>query len=226
MIPVAIYHCPVGGKFGLPRQSGVVPELRGSVTLEPAFKDANALRGLDGFDYIWLLWGFSENRDDKWRPTVRPPRLGGNARMGVFATRSPYHPNAIGLSCVKVESIDFQNCVIHVSGADLADGTPIYDIKPYLSYADSHPDARCGVVSEEDWQALEVEFPEVLRKRMSAEDASALAQLLSQDPRPHYQDSPEKVYSLLFGPYDVKFKVEDGKATVLSFEEPRPDTSG
>jgi tRNA-Thr(GGU) m(6)t(6)A37 methyltransferase TsaA len=216
----------VGGKFGLPRQSGIASGLRGSVTLEPAFKDANALRGLDGFDYIWLLWGFSENRDDKWRPTVRPPRLGGNTRMGVFATRSPYHPNAIGLSCVKVESVDFQNCIVHVSGADLADNTPIYDIKPYLSYADSHPDARCGFVSEEDWQALVVEFPEDLRKRMSAEDASALAQLLSQDPRPHYQDSPEKVYSLLFGPYDVKFKVEDGKATVLSFEEPRPDTSG
>ena len=226
MTPVATYHCPVGGKFGLPRQSGVAPELQGSVTLEPAFKDANALRGLEEFDFIWLLWGFSENRDDKWRPTVRPPRLGGNARMGVFATRSPYHPNAIGLSCVKVERVDFQNCVIYVSGADLADGTPVYDIKPYLSYADSHPDARCGFVSDQEWSTLEVEFPEDLRKRMSAEDVSALTQLLSQDPRPHYQDSPGRVYSLLFGPYDVKFKVEDGLLSVLSLEDPRPGISG
>ena len=226
MIPVAIYHCPVGGKFGLPRQSGVAPELRGSVALEPGFKDANALRGLEEFDYAWLLWGFSENRDGKWRPTVRPPRLGGNARMGVFATRSPYHPNAIGLSCVKIESIDFSNCIIYVSGADLADGTPVYDIKPYLSYTDSHPEARCGFVSDQDWSTLEVDFPEDLRKRMSAEEASALTQLLSQDPRPHYQDSPGRVYSVLFRPYDVKFTVEDGRVKVLSFEEPRPDTSG
>ena len=226
MIPVATYHCQVGGKFGLPRQSGVAPQLRGTVTLAPDFKDPNALRGLEGFDYIWLLWGFSENKDDRWRPTVRPPRLGGNARMGVFATRSPYHPNAIGLSCVKIESVDFSNCAIQVSGADLADGTPIYDIKPYVSYADSHPDARCGFVSDQDWQTLEVDFPEELRKRMSAEDASALVQLLSQDPRPHYQDSPERIYSLLFGPYDVKFRVEGGRVIVLSFEEPRPDTSG
>ncbi len=175
---------------------------------------------------MWLLWGFSENRDAKWRPTVRPPRLGGNARMGVFATRSPYHPNAIGLSCVKVESVDFQNCIIYVSGADLADGTPVYDIKPYLSYTDSHPEARCGFAAQEGWRTLKVDFPEDLRKRLSAEDASALAQLLSQDPRPHYQDSPGRVYSVVFGPYDVKFTVEDGRLTVLSFEEPRPDTSG
>ena len=226
MIPVAIYHCPVGGKFGLPRQSGVAPELRGSVALEPGFKDANALRGLEDFDYAGLLWGFSENRDGKWRPTVRPPRLGGNARMGVFATRSPYHPNAIGLSCVRIESIDFSNCVIYVSGADLADGTPVYDIKPYLSYTDSHPEARCGFVSDQDWSTLEVDFPEELRKRMSAEEASALTQLLSQDPRPRYQDSPGRVYSVLFRPYDVKFTVEDGRVKVLSLEEPRPDTSG
>ena len=225
MTPVAIYHCPVGGKFGLPRQSGVAPELRGSVALQAEFRDPNALRGLDGYDYVWLLWGFSENRDAKWRPTVRPPRLGGNARMGVFATRSPYHPNAIGLSCVKVESVDFQNCIIYVSGADLADGTPVYDIKPYLSYTDSHPEARCGFAAQEGWRTLEVDFPEDLRKRLSAEDASALAQLLSQDPRPHYQDSPGRVYSVVFGPYDVKFTVEDGRLTVLSFEEPRPDTS-
>ncbi|MBO4842960.1 MAG: tRNA (N6-threonylcarbamoyladenosine(37)-N6)-methyltransferase TrmO [Bacteroidales bacterium] len=225
MTPVAIYHCPVGGKFGLPRQSGVAPELRGSVELQAEFRDPNALRGLDGFDYVWLLWGFSENRDDKWRPTVRPPRLGGNARMGVFATRSPYHPNAIGLSCVKVEGVDFQNCTIFVSGADLADGTPVYDIKPYLSYTDSHPEARCGFAGE-GWPTLEVDFPEELRNRLSAEDASALAQLLSQDPRPHYQDSPGRVYSVLFGPYDVKFTVEDGLVKVLSFEEPRPGISG
>ncbi|MBQ9878194.1 MAG: SAM-dependent methyltransferase, partial [Bacteroidales bacterium] len=154
------------------------------------------------------------------------PRLGGNARMGVFATRSPYHPNAIGLSCVRIESIDFSNCIIYVSGADLADGTPVYDIKPYLSYADSHPEARCGFVSDLDWSMLEVDFPEELRKRMSAEEASALTQLLSQDPRPHYQDSPGRVYSVLFRPYDVKFTVEDGRVKVLSLEEPRPDTSG
>jgi len=226
MTPVAIYHCPVGGKFGLPRQSGVVPALRGSVVLEPEFKDANALRGLQDFDYIWLIWGFSGNRDGKWRPTVRPPRLGGNARMGVFATRSPYHPNAIGLSSVRIDSIDFENCVIYVSGADLADGTPVYDIKPYLSYADSHPDARCGFVSEEAWSTLEVDFPEGLRKKLSAEDASALRDLLSQDPRPHYQDSPGRVYSVLFGPYDVKFTVEDRTVRILSFEEPHPDISG
>ena len=226
MTPVAIYHCPVGGKFGLPRQSGVAPALRGSVALEPEFKDANALRGLEEFDYAWLLWGFSRNRDGKWRPTVRPPRLGGNARMGVFATRSPYHPNAIGLSCVKIERIDFSNCVIYVSGADLADGTPIYDIKPYLAYSDSHPDARSGFASDQDWNTLEVDFPEDLRKKMSAEDASALEDLLCQDPRPHYQDSPDRIYSVLFGPYDVKFRVEDRTVRILSFEEPRPDTSG
>ena len=224
MTPVAIYHCPVGGKFGLPRQSGVAPALRGSIVLEPDYRDANALRGLEDFDYIWLLWGFSENRDGKWRPTVRPPRLGGNARMGVFATRSPYHPNAIGLSCVKVESVDFKDCVIRVSGADLADGTPIYDIKPYLSYADSHPDARCGFASDGEWKTLEVDFPEHLRKRMSAEDIPALTQLLSQDPRPRYQDSPGRVYSLLYGPWDVKFTAGDGRITVISLQEPRPET--
>ena len=226
MTPVAIYHCPVGGKFGLPRQSGVVPALRGSVVLEPGFKDANALRGLQDFDYIWLIWGFSENRDGRWRPTVRPPRLGGNARMGVFATRSPYHPNALGLSSVRIESVDFDNCVIYVSGADLADGTPIYDIKPYLAYADSHPDARSGFAGEEAWNTLEVDFPQELRIKMSAEDASALENLLREDPRPRYQDSPQRIYSLLFGPYDVKFRVEDRTVRILSFEEPRPDTSG
>lgn len=223
MTPVAIYHGPVSGKFGLPRQSGVVPELRGTIVLEPEFRDANALRGLEGFDYLWILWEFSANRDGKWRPTVRPPRLGGNARTGVFATRSPYHPNGIGLSCVRIESIDLANFTIHVSGADLMDGTPVLDIKPYVTYTDCHPGARSGFVDETAWERLQVVIPDELRQKISAEESSALESLLSQDPRPHYQDSPGKVYGMEFCRFDVKFTVNGRTLSVISLDEPHPD---
>ena len=190
---IATFSSPVEGKFGLPRQAGLAPSLKGSVRLIGGFARPEALRGLEGFDYIWLLWRFNLNRESRESSlTVRPPRLGGNERVGVFASRSPYRPNPIGLSCVRVESIDFEHCIINVLGADLADGTPIYDIKPYVAYADSHPEARCGFV-----------------------DRDELLSILAQDPRPQYQNDPEKTYGMVFSGRNVRFKVEGSILTVL-----------
>ena len=188
---IATFHSPFGSKFGVPRQSGVVPELRGEISLEGEYRIAETLRGLEGFDYIWLIWEFSANSDRKWSPTVRPPRLGGNKAMGVFATRSPFRPNFLGLSSVKVESVDLERMVICVSGADLMDGTPIYDIKPYVTYTDSHPGARSGFVDEQSWAGLEVVFPSELASCFSEDEIVALKHTLSLDPRPHYKKNSD-----------------------------------
>lgn len=213
--PIAIYHSALEGKFGAPRQSGLVPELKGEIRFCEEYRRSEALRGLEGFDYIWLIWGFSENRDDVFRPTVRPPRLGGNTRLGVFATRSPYRPNPLGLSSVHIESIDFEKCVICVSGADLIDNTPIFDIKPYIPYADAHPDAQAGFTELSEWNCLGVNFPEELKKDFTAGEVEALVKLLSLDPRPKYQDDPERIYALTFSGRDIRFRVEADQVIVL-----------
>lgn len=215
--PIAFFRSPFKEKFGIPRQSGVVAELRGHIVFEPKFSAEEALRGLEGFDYVWLIWGFhkamrSNGRDD-FHPTVRPPRLGGNTRLGVFATRSPFRPNGLGLSSVRIGRIE--NGRIEVLGADLMDGTPIYDVKPYVPYVDAHPDARGGF-TESEWKPLEVEIPDVLSAQLSDEERKALRGVLAQDPRPHYQDNGQRVYGMAFGDRDVKFRVEGRKVIVLS----------
>ncbi|MCD8364366.1 MAG: tRNA (N6-threonylcarbamoyladenosine(37)-N6)-methyltransferase TrmO [Clostridiales bacterium] len=203
-------------KFGIPRQSGIVPELQGTIVFEPEYRTPEAVRGLEGYDYIWLLWEFEGKQWNDWSPTVRPPRLGGNQRMGVFATRSPFRPNPIGLSSVKLESIRLgdQGPVLQVSGIDMRDGTPIYDIKPYIPFADSHPGARGGFSDAVDDGLLEVEFPEHLLKQIIPEKCQALIGVLSQDPRPRYQNDPDRVYGLAFGGYNVLFTVEGQRLKV------------
>ncbi len=200
-------------KFGIPRQSGIVGELEGVIVFEPEFRVKESLRGLEGWSHLWLIWQFSEAVRDEWSPTVRPPRLGGNKRMGVFATRSPFRPNAIGLSCVRlvgVEHTSDSGDVIRVAGADLMDGTPILDIKPYLPLADCHPEALSGFAGEREGYSLGVEIPEKLAGKFPADKLSALKAVLSQDPRPAYQDDPERVYGFPFAGYEVKFRVENG----------------
>lgn len=225
--PIAHFRSAFPTKFGVPRQSGIVDELRGSIVFEPVYRNADALRGLEGFDYLWIIWEFSANktREDRgassWQPTVRPPLLGGNSSMGVFATRSPYRPNPLGLSSVRIARIeltDKEGPVIHVLGADLMDGTPIYDIKPYVTYADSHPGARSGFVDAKPWQELTVIFPEELQRRFSPESLSALIRVLALDPRPQYQDDPMKVYGMPYENYDIRFRVVDGVLTVVAVE--------
>ena len=209
-------------KFGVPRQSGLVPETKAIVVFEPEYRNPDALRGLDGFSHLWLLWHFSEAKQDGWSPTVRPPRLGGNARMGVFATRSPYRPNPIGLSSVKLDGIEWDTpdgAVIHVSGADLMDGTPILDVKPYLSYTDSHPDAAGGFVTGLSDRTVEVDCPSALIAPLSEERRAALLGVLAHDPRPTYQNDPERVYGMTFGGLEVRFTVADGVLRVLDIEK-------
>ncbi len=212
---IAHIHNAYREKFGIPRQSGL-SDIVSTIVFEKEYRDANALRGLEGFSHLWLLWGFSE-ADDSFRPTVRPPRLGGNVRMGVFATRSPYRPNPIGLSSVKLKGIreTEDGPVIDVIGADILDGTPIYDIKPYLEQFDSHGDAKSGFVDQNEYRTLEVGFPEKFRVLVPEKDLVPLMQALEQDPRPHYQDDPERVYGMAYGDFDVRFKVSDGKLMVL-----------
>ena len=225
--PIAHFHSAFPSKFGIPRQSGIVDELRGSIVFEPTFRNADALRGLDGFDYLWIIWEFSANKSAEergvstWQPTVRPPLLGGNTQMGVFATRSPYRPNPLGLSSVRIERVEFtekEGPIIHVLGADLMDGTPIYDIKPYVTYADCHLGARSGFVDERRWQELKVVFPEQLQKLFAPDSLAALIRVLALDPRPQYQDKPEKVYGMPFEEYDIHFRVTDGVLTVLDIQ--------
>ena len=217
--PVAYFRSPLSEKFGLPRQAGLAESLRGTVVLEPAFRAPEALRGLDGFEYLWLIWGFHLNREDAAGSlTVRPPRLGGNERVGVFASRSPYRPNPLGLSSVRIESIDAEAGEIRVLGADLADGTPIYDIKPYVEYADSHPGVRSGFVDDTAWQPLKVVFPREAYHTFEPADLDALEQILAQDPRPQYQDDPERIYGLLFGDRNIRFRVECGTLTVVGID--------
>lgn len=205
-------------KFGVPRQSGLVDALEALVVFEPEFRNPDALRGLDGFSHIWLIWQFSQAVRDTWSPTVRPPRLGGNKRMGVFATRSPFRPNALGLSCVRLERIEHHEelgPVLHVAGADLMDGTPIYDIKAYVAYADAHPEAEGGFVDRVRRPVLEVRFPGTLLEMVPEEKRRALEGVLAQDPRPSYQEDPSRVYGLAFGELDVKFSVDGERLTVL-----------
>lgn len=210
--PVAYFHSPFPEKFGIPRQSGLVKGLKGEVVFTPAFSSPDAVRGLEGFDYAWLIWGFNLNGESK-SLTVRPPRLGGNERIGVFASRSPFRPNPIGLSCVKIEAVEDGR--IAVSGADLADGTPIYDIKPYVAYSDSHPEAAGGFTDTKDWKSLEVQIPDSVRSLFSEEDAKALEAVLALDPRPKYQDDPDREYGMSFAGKNIRFKVTEGKITVL-----------
>ncbi len=215
--PVAYFKSPFPDKFGIPRQAGLVEGLRGRIVFAPGFKSADAIRGLEGFEYIWLIWGFSANTASTgktaFQATVRPPRLGGNERVGVFASRSPFRPNGLGLSSVKVVSIDFDGPAIEVEGADLMDGTPIYDIKPYVEYTDSHPGVRSGFVDSHGWESLEVVFPEDASS--SGIDLQVLADVLSLDPRPKYQDDPLKVYGMTFGSHEIRFKVVGKVLTVL-----------
>lgn len=218
--PVAVFHSPVSGKFGVPRQSGLAESLKGEVELLPPYNREEALRGLEGFDYIWLIWEFSLNeKSEEPQLTVRPPRLGGNTRVGVFASRSPFRPNRLGLSSVKIERIDTGRGIISVLGADLADCTQIYDIKPYVPYADSHPDARGGFTDTSAWKPLKVVFAEEVSGSLLAQaELDALCEILSQDPRPQYQDDPQREYGLLFTGHNVRFKVAEGVLTVISID--------
>ena len=216
--PIAHFRSPFTSKFGIPKQSGLVEELRGEIVFEPAFRNADYLRGIEEFDYLWLIWEFSANPHKAVSPVVRPPVLGGNERVGVFATRSPFRPNPLGLSSVKIESVEWESArgpIIHVLGADLMDGTPIFDIKPYIVYADSHADARSGFVDKRQWPKLQVVLPDELHDVFSEERLKALRHTLELDPRPHYQNDPQKVYGMPFEGRDIHFRVNDGVLTVL-----------
>ena len=218
--PIAYFRSPFSSKFGVPRQAGLVEELHGRIVFVPEYRNADALRGLEDFDYLWMIWGFSKNVEAEKHPTVRPPRLGGNTQMGVWATRSPFRPNNLGLSSVRIERIELMTAegpVIHVKGADLMDGTPIYDIKPYLEYVDSHRDVRCGFTDTKEWQALEVVIPDDLQKLLPPSDLKALIKTLSLDPRPHYHNDEQRIYGMPFGGFDVRFRVASGKVQVLDF---------
>ena len=223
ILPIAYIRTDFPEKFGIPRQSGLAAELQARIVFEPRYRNVDALRGLEDFSHIWLVWEFSANRhQSQWQPTVRPPRLGGNRQMGVFATRSPYRPNPLGLSCVCLESIDYECAdapVIYVKGADLMDGTPIYDIKPYIKYADSRPDAVCGYVDSLQERSLQVVLPEAVSEKMiDRSRLAALVEVLGLDPRPSYHDDPERVYGLSFAGQNVKFRVRDGVLTVIDIE--------
>ena len=215
-------------KFGIPRQSGLVEELRARIVFTPEYRVPEAVRGLEAFSHLWLIWQFSKAVRDSWSPTVRPPRLGGNARMGVFATRSPFRPNAIGLSCVKIVSVEPNTPdgpVITVAGADLMDGTPIFDIKPYIPYADCRPEATGGFTDSAGDFLLEVEFPSELLERVPQEHRDALKATLSHDPRPSYQNSPDRIYGMEFGGMDVRFQVKEETLTVIEVNHKQEKSS-
>ena len=218
MRPIARIHSDFAGKFGVPRQSGLAEALEALVVFEPEYRDPAALRGLEGFSHVWLIWVFDRAAREGWSPTVRPPRLGGNARMGVFATRSPFRPNPIGLSCVKLEGVDLSTPdgpVLRVSGADLVDGTPILDIKPYLPYADCRPEAVGGFAGAAPERVVEVNIPPELLARVPENRRTALTGVLAQDPRPSYQDASERVYGFGFAGLEVRFRVGNGVLTVV-----------
>ena len=210
-------------KFGIPRQSGIVKELTGRIEFEPPYRNPDAVRGIEGFDYLWLLWGFEAGGDNGFKATVRPPRLGGNERMGVFATRSPFRPNHIGLSSVRLERVDMtdKGAVLYVSGIDMRDNTPIYDIKPYLSYTDSHEGARSGFVKDEGSMALEVDFPEDMLAMLPPDKREAATAMLREDIRPSYQDDPEREYGVSFAGYDLKFRVDGRVLRVTGVKQMR-----
>ena len=217
--PIAFFHSPLKSKFGIPRQSGLVSELTGQIVMEPSYRQVEAFRGLEDFDYLWLIWGFSANPpSNEASLTVRPPRLGGNRRMGVFATRSPFRPNPLGLSCVRLDHVEYDTYdgpVIYVNGADLMDGTPIYDIKPYVAYADAHIDARSGFVDQTEWHPLEVDIPDNIAASVPADMLDVLKAVLAQDPRPRYHDDPQRIYGMPFLDFDIRFLVSDQTLTVV-----------
>ena len=215
---IAVMHSDFPTKFGIPRQSGLAEALQSTIVFEPAYRNPEALRGIEGFSHLWILWQFSQAVRQDWSPTVRPPRLGGNTRMGVFATRSPFRPNAIGLSCVRLLSVEHtqdMGTVLHIGGADLMDGTPILDIKPYIPYCDAHPEAMGGFTQDAGDYLLEVDFPENLKQRLPAEKQEAICQVLSHDPRPSYQKDSDRVYGLSFAGHDIRFTVKDKVLTVV-----------
>lgn len=219
--PIARMHSDFSSKFGIPRQSGLVQQLESTIVFEPAYRNADALRGIEDFTHLWLIWQFSKAVRQDWSPTVRPPRLGGNTRMGVFATRSPFRPNNLGLSCVQllgVETTQDVGTVLHVGGADLLDGTPIFDIKPYIPYADCHPEATGGFTDSAGDFLLSVDFPPNLLNRLPAGKREAAAAVLSHDPRPSYQRTPGRVYGLSFAGYDIRFTVEENHLQVLDVQ--------
>lgn len=219
--PIAYFRSPFATKFGVPKQNGLVENLMGTIEFVPQHRNVDALRGMEEFDYLWLIWEFSANRHAATSPVVRPPLLGGNRKVGVFASRSPFRPNRLGLSSVRISEIEIdatRGPLIHVLGADLMDGTPIYDIKPYVVYADSHPEARSGFVDKNAIRWLEVVVPDAVAARYSSDELAALRKVLSLDPRPHYQDNPEKVYGMMYAGKDVKFRVEGDVLTVVEVE--------
>lgn len=217
--PIAYFRSPLTSKFGVPRQSGIVSELRGQIEFVAKYRQVEALRGLEAYDYLWLIWGFSENVNAQKHPTVRPPLLGGNQRVGVWASRSPFRPNNLGLSSVRIASIDMEYMTIEVLGGDLMDGTPIYDIKPYLPYADSHPEARGGFTDNHQWQQLEVVMPEELHQLFQSADLEVLRQTLALDPRPHYQQDASRQYGMPFMGYDIRFHVVDRTLFIDGWEK-------
>lgn len=215
--PIAIFHSPFSSKFGIPKQSGLVKELEGTITFLAPYRDPAALRGIEGFDYLWIIWGFSANSHAAVSPVVRPPVLGGNTRVGVFATRSPFRPNPLGLSSVRLERVELTSDgpVLHVLGADLMDGTPIFDIKPYVTYADCHPTARSGFTDASLIHHLDVQMPQWIEQKLTANQLTALRKILELDPRPAYQHDPNKLYGMTFCGVNFHFHVsQDGVLTV------------
>lgn len=222
LVTIAHFKSDFTSKFGIPRQSGIVKKLTGTVVFEPEYRNPEALRGLEEFSHLWLIWGFSATEQEGWSPTVRPPRLGGNSRMGVFATRSPFRPNSIGLSSVEIHSIEKSSdlgIVVHVLGADLMNGTPIYDIKPYLPYTDSCPEATGGFASDAPKKLLQVVIPEQCPRLLSESQANVLREILALDPRPSYQNDPNRVYGMKFSDLEVKFHVDNNILTVLEISK-------
>lgn len=224
---IARIHNDFKEKFGIPRQSGLSGGLESRIVFEPEYRNPEALRGIEGYSHLWLIWEFSEAKRETWSPTVRPPRLGGNKRVGVFATRSPYRPNPIGLSSVKLERMEQtrdEGTVLIVRGADLLDGTPIYDIKPYLAYSDSHPDAIGGFADPVRNYALKVDFCKELLSKVHISKQKALIEILEQDPRPSYQNDPQREYGMRFADYEIFFKVDGDSLTVVRVEDLEDDT--
>ncbi len=220
--PIAHIRSDFSGKFGIPRQSGIVPQLRAEIVFEPEYRVADALRGLEGFSHLWLIWQFSQAVRPGWSATVRPPRLGGNTRMGVFATRSPFRPNHLGLSCVELlgmERREQEGTVLLVGGADLLDGTPIFDIKPYIAYSDSRPDALGGFTGGTEGTVLDVDFPEPLLTLLPPDKREAAIGILAHDPRPSYQNDPQRVYGFHFAGYELRFRVEENRLIVLEVQK-------
>lgn len=223
---IAHVHSDFPSKFGIPRQSGLAESLQATVVFTPEFRVAEAVRGLEGYSHIWLIWQFSEAVRDTWSPTVRPPRLGGNVRMGVFATRSPFRPNSLGLSCVRLTRVELHpelGPVLHIAGADLMDGTPVFDIKPYAPYADCHPEASGGFTEQTAWQPLEIDFPAKLLQRVPADRQQALQEVLAQDPRPSYQRGTARTYGMGFAGLNIRFTVTGSTLHVLSVDALEPE---